>query len=72
MSRFFIVMTPVVFAPYFASVRRQADSHVYMACFALFITFALVSLLNVVLGLEDPFRSSMDSVKVYIYISYSH
>eukprot|EP00656_Telonema_subtile_P044358 TRINITY_DN50623_c0_g1_i3.p1 TRINITY_DN50623_c0_g1~~TRINITY_DN50623_c0_g1_i3.p1 ORF type:complete len:367 (+),score=78.47 TRINITY_DN50623_c0_g1_i3:88-1188(+) len=55
MSRFFIVVTPVVFAPYFKHIKEQAGGWPFASVFALFITFALVSLLHVVTSLEDPF-----------------
>merc|ERR1712232_278264 len=64
MSRFFVVVTPALFAPYFNYVRRETGSEVFAAVFAIFIAFALISLMQIVSSLEDPFREAIDSVKV--------
>lgn len=70
MSRFFIVVTPVVFSPYFKHVKEQAGGWPFASVFALFIVFALVSLLHVVTSLEDPFDGDgTDDVQVVQMLS---
>jgi len=63
MSRFFIVVTPVMFSPYFRYVRIHSN-WTFASLFAGFVTFALVTLLHVVDQVEDPFDHQFGGASV--------
>jgi hypothetical protein len=68
-ARVYILITPIFYGPYFADVAENGTNLVYAVSLAVMTSLALVGLFNVQKGLEDPFRSGIDSIDMNEWMS---
>eukprot|EP00894_Picocystis_sp_ML_P000924 jgi/Pico_ML_1/51441/g2470.t1 len=64
-ARFYVIIMPVFYGPYFSWVSQETGSFAFALCLGLMGTLTLVGLLNVAINMEDPLESAgVDSVRV--------
>lgn len=67
LARFYVVIMPLFFGPYYAWVAEETGSFVFALFLSLFGSLALVALLNVATDLEDPFTEfGRDSIRIMV------